>query len=153
MKSQLTRKQFLITAFCCASVFISNAQTRYDDILQDYFNADGNGAAAIVTKGDDVIYKATIGKANLELHVPMSPEHIFRIGSITKQFSRRAGGQVFPVNAYDTDKFYYESRTTVAFERDKDGRVVGQIVTSRSGTEVHATKTDEEVFIPEVVKY
>ncbi|RLD21220.1 MAG: serine hydrolase [Bacteroidetes bacterium] len=85
MKSTLVTLIFTLLAFTQLS-----AQTQYDDILQEYFNVDGNGAAAIVTKGDKVIYQSAIGKANLELDVDMTPEHIFRIGSITKQFTSTA---------------------------------------------------------------
>ncbi len=84
-------KSILVTlTFTFAVLTQVSAQSQYDDILQEFFNVDGNGAAAIVTKGDKVIYQAAIGKASLELDVDMTPDHIFRIGSITKQFTSTA---------------------------------------------------------------
>ena len=85
MKSILTTLLFV-----CLTLTGIYGQDQYDAILQEYFNVDGNGAAAIVTKGDKVIYQTAIGKANLELDVDMTPDHIFRIGSITKQFTSTA---------------------------------------------------------------
>jgi len=83
-------KSVLVGIVCSLTICALNAQSQYDDILHEYFEMDGNGAAAIVTKGDNVLYKTAIGKANLELNVDMTPDHIFRIGSITKQFTSTA---------------------------------------------------------------
>ena len=49
--------------------------------------ADGPGAAVLVVKEGKVILRKSYGMANLELGVPMKPEMVFRIGSITKQFT------------------------------------------------------------------
>ena len=65
----------------------AQTSSEYANILAEYFSDDGPGATAIVTKGDEVLYRGAIGKANLELDVDMRPDHVFRIGSITKQFT------------------------------------------------------------------
>src|SRR5690606_633983 len=38
----------------------------------------------------EVLYRGACGRASLELEVPLSPDHVFRIGSVTKQFSAAA---------------------------------------------------------------
>lgn len=48
---------------------------------------DGPGAVLLVARGSDVIYRAARGRANVELAVPLSPDHVFRIASITKIFT------------------------------------------------------------------
>ncbi len=48
------------------------------------------GMAVLVARGDEVLYRGACGKASLELGVPLSPEHVFRIGSVTKQFAAAA---------------------------------------------------------------
>ena len=63
------------------------AQNQYEAIMHEFFDEEGSGGSAIVVKGDDVIYHGARGKANLELDVDMEVDHIFRIGSITKQFT------------------------------------------------------------------
>jgi len=64
-----------------------HAQDQYANILAEYYSQDEPGAAAIVAKGDQILYKGAIGKAEMELDVDVKPEHIFRLGSITKQFT------------------------------------------------------------------
>ena len=41
----------------------------------------------MVAKNGKIIYRKAFGKANLELEVNMTPENVFQIGSITKQFT------------------------------------------------------------------
>lgn len=59
-------------------------------LLDEKFESDGPGYAILVAKGDSVIYREAGGLANLESGLPMRPDHIFRIGSITKQFTASA---------------------------------------------------------------
>ena len=59
----------------------------YDKILSDQFKPGETGCAALVAKNGQVIYRKAFGMADLELNVPMQPEMVFRIGSITKQFT------------------------------------------------------------------
>jgi CubicO group peptidase (beta-lactamase class C family) len=66
------------------------ATAEFDKILKDYFKAEGPGAAVLVAKKGKIIYQKAIGKADLELDVPLRPDHVFRIGSVTKQFTAAA---------------------------------------------------------------
>src|SRR5512138_1608167 len=52
--------------------------------------ADAPGVAVLVARADEVLVRDACGKASLELDVPLSPEHVFRIGSVTKQFAAAA---------------------------------------------------------------
>lgn len=61
--------------------------TTIDSIMSSHFLSSAPGAAIIITKEDEVIYAKGFGMANLELEVPMTSEMIFRLGSITKQFT------------------------------------------------------------------
>ena len=60
---------------------------QFDKLLAQQFNADSTGCSALVAYQGQLIYQKAFGMANLELDVPMKPEHVFRIGSITKQFT------------------------------------------------------------------
>jgi CubicO group peptidase (beta-lactamase class C family) len=55
--------------------------------MEEMFKSDGPGGAALIVKDGDIIYRKAFGMASLELGVEMAPEHVFRIGSITKQFT------------------------------------------------------------------
>lgn len=59
---------------------------RYAESLLADYPADGPGAAVLVKRGDEVLYRGARGMASIELGVPLSPDHVFRIGSVSKQF-------------------------------------------------------------------
>ncbi len=65
-------------------------QTQFDQLLQAQYPADGPGAAVLVTRKGQVIYKKAVGMADMELDVPLKTDHVFRIGSVTKQFTAAA---------------------------------------------------------------
>lgn len=56
-------------------------------ILGAAYKSGEPGAAVIVTENGKVILREGLGAANLELGVPVSPVTVFRVGSITKQFT------------------------------------------------------------------
>lgn len=58
-----------------------------DEFLTKTFKADEPGASVIVVKEGKVIFRKGYGKANMELGVPIEPNMVFRLGSITKQFT------------------------------------------------------------------
>lgn len=58
-----------------------------EQLLAEAYPADGPGAAVLVARGDEVIYRGARGLASVELKVPLSPDQSFRIGSVTKQFA------------------------------------------------------------------
>jgi CubicO group peptidase (beta-lactamase class C family) len=58
-----------------------------DDLVQSTFTTDEPGVAVIVIQAGEVIYRKSYGMANLELEVPITEEMVFRLGSITKQFT------------------------------------------------------------------
>ncbi|MVM29033.1 serine hydrolase [Spirosoma sp. HMF4905] len=61
--------------------------TQFDKLLAEQFKPDSSGCTALVARKGKVIYQKAFGMANIELNVPMRPDHVFRIGSITKQFT------------------------------------------------------------------
>ncbi|MCJ7622650.1 MAG: serine hydrolase [Anaerolineaceae bacterium] len=58
-----------------------------DAMLSELYKPDEPGAAVIITKNGEVIFRKGYGLANLELGVPIEPHMVFRLGSITKQFT------------------------------------------------------------------
>lgn len=59
----------------------------FDKLLSENYSGENPGVAALVYKDGEVLYRKAFGMANLELKVPMKPENVFEIGSITKQFT------------------------------------------------------------------
>lgn len=72
--------------------------TRFDKLLSEKFKTNEPGCAAIVSRKGQIIYKKAFGMANLELNVKAKPEMVFRIGSITKQFTSVAILQLLEQN-------------------------------------------------------
>jgi CubicO group peptidase (beta-lactamase class C family) len=68
----------------------SELQNKYDRVLASFIDKDGPGVAVIVSRHDKIIYQGARGMANIELQVPLNTESIFRLGSITKQFTAAA---------------------------------------------------------------
>jgi D-alanyl-D-alanine carboxypeptidase len=62
-------------------------RAKADAIVQAAYPADGPGAAVIVTRGGRTVYAAGRGLADLETRRPITPDTVFRFGSITKQFT------------------------------------------------------------------
>ncbi len=58
-----------------------------DQIVASTYRPDGPGAVVIVTKGGSVLLRKAYGLANVELQVPMRPEMVLPLASLTKQFT------------------------------------------------------------------
>ena len=88
------KKQILIFAFTLTAALI-NGQEKLDEalsasldrLIEARYQPNGPGATALVARKGVVIYKKSFGMADLELNVKMETEHVFRIGSLTKQFT------------------------------------------------------------------
>ena len=63
---------------------------RLDRIFAEAYPATGPGAAVIVVRSGKTVLRKGYGLANIELSVPVAPEMVFRIGSVTKQFTAAA---------------------------------------------------------------
>ncbi|HEX2222868.1 MAG TPA: serine hydrolase, partial [Thermoanaerobaculia bacterium] len=61
-----------------------------DALAAENYPADQPGAAILVEKDGQVILRKGYGLANVELGVPVSPEMVFEVGSVTKQFTAAA---------------------------------------------------------------
>ena len=78
---------FVITPALAAK---DDLDTKIASILEETFPADGPGAAVIVVKGGEVVFEGARGMADIEHGVPLTAESVFRLGSITKQFTAAA---------------------------------------------------------------
>jgi D-alanyl-D-alanine carboxypeptidase len=61
-----------------------------DRMLEAAYPKGEPGAAAIVVRDGRTVLRKGYGLANVELGVPIAPEMVFRIGSVTKQFTAAA---------------------------------------------------------------
>jgi CubicO group peptidase (beta-lactamase class C family) len=65
-----------------------NLESKIDSLIQTEFNNSNEpGGAFLISHNGKPIYKKAFGLANLELEVKMTPDNVFQIGSMTKQFT------------------------------------------------------------------
>jgi len=82
-----TLMAFFVIAIC-PDLFAQTFKVNADSIITAEFkDPDGPGGLFMVSKGGKIVYQKSIGKANLELDVAISPESVFQLGSMTKQFT------------------------------------------------------------------
>lgn len=90
MKS-LQKIRLLFFASLCIICFThvqgQNMEKDIDAIISSMYTANEPGVSILVAKDGKSIYRKAFGKASLELDVPLKPENVFEIGSITKQFT------------------------------------------------------------------
>src|SRR5512137_816622 len=98
-------KRILVPALACLTVlslvaFVPGASAaapqafsdaalaaKIDAVMAEAYKPGEPGASLIVRKNGRTIIRKGYGMANLELGVPVAPDMIFRLGSITKQFT------------------------------------------------------------------
>lgn len=88
----------LLLSFCSASAAAgqsdSDRQRRVDAIFSGYSHADSPGCAVGIIHDDDFVYKRGYGMGSIELAAPLSPESVFYMGSVSKQFTAASVAQI-----------------------------------------------------------
>lgn len=56
-------------------------------LLAKTYDPAGPGAAVLVTRGDQVLYRGSIGRADATTGAPLTADAMFRIASVSKQFA------------------------------------------------------------------
>lgn len=68
--------------------FSQNLESKIDSLIHtEFINSNEPGGAFLISRNGKPIYKKAFGLANLELDVKMTPDNVFQIGSMTKQFT------------------------------------------------------------------
>ncbi|WP_289660082.1 serine hydrolase [Flavobacterium panacagri] len=62
-------------------------EKKLDELLSSKFSLSEPGIEVLVAKKGEIVYNKAFGSANLELNVPIKPDMVFKLGSITKQFT------------------------------------------------------------------
>ncbi len=79
---------YLIILYQSNFAFAQSLESKIDSLIQTEFkDINGPGGVFMVAKNGKAIYQKAFGKANLELDVNLTPESVFQIGSMTKQFT------------------------------------------------------------------
>src|SRR6266481_4311081 len=88
------RVAFLLFCACTFTAASSLAQKdggdlerKVDQVFAAYDKPDTPGCALGVVRDGEFIYKKGYGTASLELGVPLTPQSVFYMGSVSKQFT------------------------------------------------------------------
>lgn len=91
----MNRLQIFILVFICVPGFLTRSvaqiQKEQTDLIDHYLSvqrqAIGFNGTVMIACNDSIIYRRSVGKASLELDIQFSSDPVFRIASITKQFT------------------------------------------------------------------
>jgi CubicO group peptidase (beta-lactamase class C family) len=72
------------------SAAAASLSARLDSLASAGVNPEEPGLAVIAIRDGQILLRRGIGMANVELKVAMKPEKVFRLGSVTKQFTAAA---------------------------------------------------------------
>lgn len=76
-----------LTAHAAPTTAAVPLATAAQEALESAATKDGPGVVAIIAKGDTVLFRGAVGRANIELGVPLDASQVFRIASVTKMFT------------------------------------------------------------------
>jgi len=79
----------LVSILVSETGFAQNIKPELDELVATLSETTTGGTVLVANNGN-VLYRKAFGKAEIELDVAMEPRHVFRIGSITKQFTAAA---------------------------------------------------------------
>jgi len=90
----ILRKYLLTGLILCNTAVLVSAQTlpaattkKIDSLFKEWGNNTSPGYAIGVVRNDSLIYAKGFGMANLEYNIPITPETIFHMASVSKQFT------------------------------------------------------------------
>ncbi|MGG5208624.1 serine hydrolase domain-containing protein [Chryseobacterium sp. MIQD13] len=87
----ITRKLFaplLMLLFFCNISQAQSYEKKIDSIILTGFgNKNEPGGVFLIAQKGKILYRKAFGKSNLELNTDMTPDNVFQIGSMTKQFT------------------------------------------------------------------
>lgn len=96
---------FLVMFYATMVISCSQVQSANDDVTSEIDDMLGKiylenkpGASVVVINGNQTIFRKSYGMADIELNVPMADNMVFRIGSLTKQFTAASIMKLFEQN-------------------------------------------------------
>ncbi len=92
MKPIRVTQLIVIPFLLCAAASVAPAQTApaIDQLFRAAAQPNEPGLAVIVVRKGETLHRSAYGMANVELRVALQPDHVLRIGSVTKQFTSAA---------------------------------------------------------------
>jgi CubicO group peptidase (beta-lactamase class C family) len=83
----ITASSFLISISVKAQSTNDSIKSKINGLFKQFDNQNSPGAAVVIVKDGEIVYKKEFGIANLEYGIPIKSNSIFHIGSVSKQFT------------------------------------------------------------------
>lgn len=83
-RSSLLYVLFLLIPF---PIFAQVSAKKINQLIAESYPSIAPGVVVLIADRNKIIYEESFGTASIELNVPMRPEMVFRIASITKQYT------------------------------------------------------------------
>lgn len=77
----------IVIIFIPKYTFCQYNEKIFDSLLHAQFPISGAGGTVLIARDRQIIYNKAFGRSNIELNIPMTVDNVFRLGSITKQFT------------------------------------------------------------------
>jgi CubicO group peptidase (beta-lactamase class C family) len=77
----------VLAAATPAMALPADFKAKADALLAQTYAANGPGASVVISEGGRIVYQGNRGVADVATKRPITADTVFRIGSITKQFS------------------------------------------------------------------
>ncbi|MCF8243842.1 MAG: serine hydrolase [Saprospiraceae bacterium] len=93
IESHFYRMASLLLLLVCFAMAPNNAalaqslESKIDALIAEQYKSDEPGVVVRVQQNGKTLFEKAYGMADMELGVKMQPDHILRLGSITKQFT------------------------------------------------------------------
>ena len=66
---------------------VAKQTSEFDKLFAQFDDIDKPGASVAVLQGGEVVFSKGYGSANLEYDIPVTPDTMFHVASVSKQFT------------------------------------------------------------------
>ena len=80
-------QSFVLVPMAAAQADSDSLAAQTDEVFAQWDKPDSPGCVCAVMREGEVVYSRAFGTANLELDVPLTPQSVFYIASVSKQFT------------------------------------------------------------------
>jgi D-alanyl-D-alanine carboxypeptidase len=131
MRLSLIPTLFVALFFSSPAFASDDLVARLDAILAQTYRSGEPGAVVLIVQGDRTLLRKGYGLADVELGVPLTPDHRLKVGSISKQFTAVAALQLVEQGKLSLDDPL--SKYLAGFNEKAAGVTIRQLLTHSSG--------------------
>ncbi len=86
-KRMKTKLSLFLGLALIVNTYAQNLEKEINKLISEDYSSNGPGGAILVGKAGKILYQGAFGMADIENGIANTPDNIFKIGSITKQYT------------------------------------------------------------------